>query len=119
MESNTLKRKHFLNLLAKKSKSAAKRKLMTEFATRGDINAISECTRNLLKGNIPLNDKQYNKFYHCRHDIRYLANKRNSLKSKKDIINQRGGFLSTLLPLAVSAVIEVVKKINKHKKKKR
>ena len=117
MQSNTLKRKHFLNLLAKKSKSSAKRKLMTEFATHGDINAVSECSRNLLRGNIPLNDKQYRKFYRCRHDIRHLANRRNSLKYKKDIINQRGGFLSALLPLAINAVIEIVKKIKKHKKK--
>ena len=117
MESHTLKRKHFLDLLAKKSKLASKRKLITEFATPADIKAISECSRNLLKGNVPLNAKQYRKFYRCRHDIRHLANKRNSIKSKKDIINLRGGFLSSLLPLAISAVIELIKKHKKHKKK--
>ena len=117
MESNTLQRKHFLNLLAKKSRSKSKRKLITEFATPNDIKAVAECSNNLLRGNVPLNDKEYRQFYRCRHDIRHLANKRNSIKSKKDIINQRGGFLATLLPLAISAVIELIKKYKQHKKK--
>ena len=75
---------------------------------------MSECTINLLKGNIPLSKTQYDKFYKCKDAIRTLANRKNSLKAKKEVINQRGGFLNVLLPLALTAIIELI-----HKKKKK
>ena len=75
---------------------------------------MSECTINLLKGNIPLSKTQYDKFYKCKDVIRTLANRKNSLKAKKEVIIQRGGFLNVLLPLALTAIIELI-----HKKKKK
>ena len=116
MNSKTLKRKDFLNLLAK-SRSAKRRKQIVDRARPDDISAVSECAVNLLKNNIPLSDKNYKKFYKCKHDIRDLAKKRTSLKRKKLIIHQKGGFLQYLIPLAIASVKAIIKTINKKKKK--
>ena len=116
MKNKTLQRKDFLQLLAK-SRSAKQRKQLIDKATRHDINAISECSLNLLKNKIPLNKLQYRKLYKCKHDIRKLASKSNSMRKKKDIIEQRGGFLSTLLPLAITAITALIHKIQAHKQK--
>ena len=75
-----------------KVEALKKRQFLTNLATKKDIEAVSECTINLLKGNIPLSKTQYDKFYKCKDAIRTLANRKNSLKTKKEIINQRGGF---------------------------
>ena len=116
MNSKTLKRKDFLNLLAK-SRSAKRRKQIIDVARPEDISAVSECALNLLKNNIPLSDKNFKKFYKCKHNIRNLARKRTSLKKKKLIIHQKGGFLQYLIPLAIASITELVKKIKEKKKK--
>ena len=117
MNSKTLQRKDFLKLLAN-SRSAKRRKHIIDSARPADIAAVSECALNLIKNNIPLSDKNYKKFYKCKHDIRSLARKHTSLRKKKLIIHQKGGFLSTLIPLAISAISAIVKSIKSHKKKK-
>ena len=116
MNSKTLQRKDFLNLLAK-SRGAKRRKQIVDSARPDDIQAVSECAINLLKNNIPLSDKNYKKFYKCKHDIRKLARKRTSLKRKKLIIHQKGGFLQYLIPVAIASVTEIIKKIKEKKKK--
>ena len=117
MNSKTLQRKDFLRLLAK-SRSARRRKQIIDVAQPKDIDAVSECALNLLKNKIPLSDKDYRKFYKCKHHIRSLAKKRTSLRKNKLIIQQNGGFLSTLLPLAITTVTELIRYIKSHKKKK-
>ena len=116
MNSNTLQRKDFLRLLAK-SRSAKRRKQIIDSARPTDIAAVSECALNLLKNNIPLSDRNYRKFYKCKHDIRSLARKRTSLRKKKLIIHQKGGFLTTLIPLAIEAITALIKRSKAHKKK--
>lgn len=60
------------------------------------IYCLCECIKNLLKGNVPLTQKQLKSL--CRHkqSLRKLSLKRTSLVTRKRIL-QKGGFLGALI----------------------
>jgi len=64
---------------------------------RGFLDCISECAKNVLKGNVPLTDRQKTKLRRSRKDLRALSIKKTALRNKRRIL-QKGGFLSALLP---------------------
>ena len=66
------------------------------------IDCVSECAKNVLKGNVPLTNPQMSKLRPRRQDLRALSIK-TSLAKKRKII-QKGGFLSALLATALSAL---------------
>jgi len=67
------------------------------------IDCVSECAKNVLKGNVPLTNPQMRKLRPRRQDLRALSIKKTSLAKKRKII-QKGGFLSALLAPALSAL---------------
>jgi len=67
------------------------------------IDCVSECAKNVLKGNVPLSNAQMNKLRSRRQDLRALSVKKTSLTKKRKII-QKGGFLSALLAPALSVL---------------
>lgn len=91
-----------------KLKSLSKRKVILKRAKSCLFYAISEIAKNTITGNIPLNQKQKNKLYIHRRQLREISRKSGvSLKRKKLIINQKGGaFLPALLIPAVSYLVE-------------
>ena len=58
---------------------------------------ISQCAKNILKGNVPLTDRQKTRLRRGRNDLRALSVKKTSLRKKRRIL-QKGGFLTALLP---------------------
>lgn len=104
-----IKRKDYLNLLAQ-SKTPKRRKLLANWATKRDIDAISEIALNTLNGNIKLSNPLYKKLYKDRSNLRSLASKSCSVCKKKNIIAQQGGFLSFLIPAAFSVISSLFKK---------
>ena len=68
------------------------------------IDCVPECCANILKGNVPLNDKQ--KATLCKHKnkLRKLALKKVSLKTKKQII-QTGGLPIGAILAPVASVL--------------
>ena len=62
------------------------------------------CTKH-LKNNVPLKPKQFDRLKRQKKNVRTLAKKNtsSSLKEKRCIIRQRGGFLSTLILPAIMA----------------
>ena len=64
---------------------------------RGFLDCISECANNVLKGNVPLTDRQKTKLRRSRKDLKALSAKKTALRKKRHIL-QRGGFLTALLP---------------------
>ena len=72
------------------------RKQLVHEGNRELIDCVSECCANILKGNVPLTPKQ--KSILCKHKskLRTVAQKKVSLKKKKEII-QKGGFLGAIL----------------------
>ncbi len=81
------------------------------------IEAICQIVHNVLEGNIPINEKTKHQLSKYRQSLRTLTDK-NSLKKKKKILVQNGGFLPLLLsavlpflPTIISSVAEVTSKL--------
>ena len=96
--------KRFLPTLRRIHRMGEKAK--REYVKRCDrqfIDCVSECAKNVLKGNVPLTDAQMSKLRPRRQDLRALSVKKTSLTKKLKII-QKGGFLSALLAPVLSVL---------------
>ena len=67
------------------------------------ICSLSECCRNVLKGNVPLTPAQKVKLRRYKHNLRKLSTKKTSIKAEKKIL-QRGGFSGALITLILSVL---------------
>ena len=61
------------------------------------VTSLCECAANVVKGNVPLSRAQKSKLSRYKKHLRDLTNKRLSHKKRKDILVQKGGFLSLIL----------------------
>ena len=81
------------------------RKDMIAHANRGQMEAIGEVALNLLKGNIIVPSSSFKRLKPHKSKLLYLTRKKPSLKQKKEVLNQKGGFLpglaALIAPLAV------------------
>jgi len=71
------------------------------------VKTLSECSLNLLRGNVKLTPYQKRKLRKHRVHLRKLADKRVSLTSKEAIV-QRGGFLLPLLGAVLSTIASLI-----------
>ena len=100
--------KNYVPLLKSlKSARPKKRNQILKTADKGLFKAIGESARNCLKGNVPLNRKQFICLKKHRHQLRKIANKSTSLKTRKRLI-QKGGFLNALLGPVIKAVTSLL-----------
>lgn len=112
-----------LNIL-KKSTPSNRKRLIKE-ASPQLVKIISECCLNLLKGNIPVSKNQKTKLKKYQKAIRKLGNsKKLSIKARKNILIQKGGFLPLILGPLLGSVIPLIVKgigslIRKRHQKKR
>jgi len=81
-----------INRLGDKVKRQFIKKCDKEF-----LDCVSECAKNVVKGNVPLKPTQLQRLRRERNKVRALASKKTSLKKKRRIL-QNGGFLTALLP---------------------
>ena len=65
------------------------------------VDCVSECAKNVLRGNVPLTTNQKAKLRRNQKNLRSLAIKRTSLKKRRQIL-QKGDFLAALLPPVLS-----------------
>ena len=70
--------------------------------------AVIEVIINVLNGNVKLGAAEKKKLERYRGQLRKLAGK-GSVKSKQKLIQQKGGFLSTLLPPAIALLASLIK----------
>jgi len=91
----TLKR---IRKMGDRAKQEYVRKCDKEF-----LDCISECAKNLIKGNVPLTSRQMTNLRRKKHDLRSLSKRNTSLRTKRKIL-QKGGFLSALLPPILSVL---------------
>ena len=82
---------------------AQRRKLVKKYCNKEFVCCITECVRNLLKGNVPLNASQKKKLEAKKKILRQVALKKTSLKKKQKLI-QSGGFLGALLGPIISVL---------------
>ena len=109
MKKSPLIKKHGSMVMNMMQATPQTRKKLVKDSPSEVIRCVSECCHNVLKGNVHLSSAQKKKLYLSRQHLRRLASKSISVKKKKQILNQKGGFLSllapALLPLLGKAVI--------------
>ena len=76
---------------------------------RNFMDCISECAKNVIKGNVPLSSRQMTQLRRKRYDLRALSKKKTSLRAKRKIL-QKGGFLTALLPPILSVLASLLTK---------
>ena len=93
-----------LSRLGDRAKREYVRKCDKEF-----VNCVSECAKNVIKGNVLLNDRQMKNLRRKRNDLRELSSKKTSLRKKRRIL-QKGGFLTSLIPPVLAALTGLLMK---------
>ena len=94
---STLKHLKLLNKTKKKSAFLKK-------CPNTVIKGVCECALNLLKGNISITKRQKNKLIPYKRVLRRLGEKKVPLFKKRRFLVQKGGFLSVLIPAAISVL---------------
>ena len=89
--------KHLEELkVLKKAKPKIRKQILAQ-CNRDLVRCIGDCCYNVVKGNIKLSQKQKKRLKRHKNPVRLLASKKVSLKKKKDLLVQKGGFLPALL----------------------
>lgn len=73
------------------------------------VNCLCEVALNILKGNVPLDNKQKTSLSKYKSGLRSLAKKSTSQKKKRQIL-QRGGFLGALLGPLLGTILKPLAK---------
>ena len=90
------------------AKSKNKKSLLKK-APNCVIKALCECCKNLLCGNIPCNKQRLNRLRPYKKALRVLSKSKVPLFKKRRILIQKGeGFLSFLLPTALSVLATLI-----------
>ena len=71
------------------------------------IYAICEICRNVSRGNLPISNIRKKQLHKYKTHIRNLSKKSLTLKKRKEILNQKGGFLPSLLIPAVTILAQI------------
>ena len=82
-------------------------------ANRGQMEAIGEVALNLLKGNIIVPKPSFKRLKPHKSKLLYLTRKKPSLKQKKELLNQKGGFLPALASLIAPLAVDLLGKVFK------
>ena len=80
----------------------AKKKLVKD-CDRKLIECFCECSKNILKGNVPLKDAQLKRLRREKNNLRQLSLKKTPLYKKRKIL-QKGGFIGAILPPVLSVL---------------
>ena len=67
------------------------------------VDAISECSFNVLKGNVPLKKCQHKRLSKYKNHLRCMSDKKITKRKKKAVL-QKGGFLQALLQPVLSVL---------------
>ena len=107
---------HVKQLLKKiKFSSKIERKALLKALSNKEIKLLCEVCLNLVHGHLKVkNPTTFNKLKKHRKLLSDLADKRKPIKRKRQLINQKGGFIGALaaatLPIIVDQVYRLVKR---------
>ena len=82
-------------------------------ANKGQIEAVGEIALNLLKGNILIPNSSFKRLKPHKSKLLYLTRKKPTLKQKKQVLNQKGGFLPALAALVAPLAVDLLGKVFK------
>ena len=73
------------------------------------VTCLCEVVLNVLRGKIKLKPEELKKLKRCRASLYKLAKKRTSFKKRKQILEQKGGFIfSAILPALLTTVASLI-----------
>ncbi len=104
---------HLDELKVLKKAKPALRKGILKCADKQLICCICECSHNILKGNVKLTAKNRKQLLKYRKHLRDLASKKVSLKKKKNLLIQSGGFLPALIAPILSVATSLLSNLIK------
>ena len=94
---------HYLRKLRQRKTLPQRRKILNEGGAPL-VKCLSECCHNLLRGNLKVGERPRHNLKRYAKHIRDVASPKISLKRKKQLLVQHGGFLPSLLVPIISAV---------------
>lgn len=80
-------------------------------ANKKTITAICEAVSNILAGNIPINNEIKSKLKKYRKSLHSLCEKNHSIKKRKEILGQKGGYLGLVLPAIITGISSIISSI--------
>lgn len=98
----------YLTLLKKSANNKKKRQALLDYADKDELSAVTECVQNILAGNVPLSKEQLKKLRRHKRRMRELSQDNISIVKHKRVLNQSGGFLQAILPLALGALGPII-----------
>ena len=84
-----------------------------DMIAHANMEAIGEIALNLPKGNMLLPTPSFRRLKPHKSKLLYLTRKKPSLKKKKQVLNQKGGFLPALASLIAPLAIDLLGKVFK------
>ena len=81
--------------------SCKRRKSYLKNCDRDLIDCICECCKNILLGNVQLTQTRYNKLRKYKKALRKLSTRKTSVKTRRKLLQQSGGFLGALVPTLI------------------
>ncbi len=105
--------KNNLDLLKKLSNcNKSQRKYILQKGKKELIFSICECVLNFINGNLKTDDETFEKLKKYKSTLRKLLEK-SSLKKKKELLVQKGGFLQILLPSLITGISALIENLVK------
>lgn len=105
-----IEHKDYLKVLSK-SKSKKRREHLIDAGSTNEIKSILECIENIMSGHVQLSASDLKKLKRYKKTLRFLCLRCRKQDEKRAVLKQRGGFLQFLLPIALSALGSLAKKV--------
>ena len=83
------------------------RSIIIQKGNKEFIYSICECILNVLNGNVILTEQQIKELKPYKQSLRKLL-KNNSIKIKKKLLIQKGGFLQIILPSIIAGLATII-----------
>ena len=102
----------FIKVLARSN--ANQRKLLLRGATNEQLKGLFELCLNIIRGNLPVNNKEFRRLKRYRKTLESLASRRVPIYKKREIVNQKGGFIGAVAKIAIPLLASIIaSKLNK------
>ena len=77
-------------------------------ATEEQLKGLFEICLNLISGNLPMNTVEFQRFKRHKNTLTALASKKVPMYKRRRIINQKGGFLSSVATFALPLLAQLI-----------
>ena len=84
------------------------RKKLLNNATEKQLNGLFEICLNVIRGNLTMKPVEFQRFKRHKNTLMTLASKKVPMYKKRRIVNQKGGFLSSVATFALPLLAQLI-----------